>query len=233
MSTPTPDPNEPSKFKRILSANANLDETIRVRLPRGNGVRPSVPASPLEATAAVPAVQPVDNNAPRPRRRLLEAFWTIASLVSITVNIVLVAILLILLNMLAGVQLTANDQVSGLLGGLYSNFVKMDQATISRTIPVNANIPLNFTVPVDRSEPTGLETEIKLSREAIIENAHVTITEGGVNIDADAIVRLPPQTTLTVYISRFEIPVQNSVPVQLDVPINIPLNETELHDAFF
>ena len=50
----------------------------------------------------------------------MPAFWTIASLMSITVNIVLIVILFVMFQMLGAVQGTANDQVSGLLGGLYT-----------------------------------------------------------------------------------------------------------------
>lgn len=233
MSTPAPDPNEPSKMKKIL--NASVDESIKARLPRGNGVKSSAPTPAPEATTAVPVVQTVETNAPPRRRKLLEAFWTVASIMSVTVNIVLVAILLILLNMLAGIQFTANDQISGLLGGLYTNFVKMDQATISTNILVQDNIPLNFTVPVDRSEATLLETEIKLSRAAVINGVRVVINQPGTEfrLDSLATITLPKDTILNVYIQRFDIPVQNSVPINLNVPVNIPLNQTQLHEAFF
>jgi hypothetical protein len=136
--------------------------------------------------------------------------------------------------MVAGLQMTANDQVSGLLGGLYNNFVLMDQATISTNIPVQAAVPLNLTVPVDRSESTLLETEIKLSRQATISGVRVQINQPGTEfrLDSSATITLPKDTILTVYIQRFDIPVQGSVPIDLTVPVNIPLNQTQLHQPF-
>lgn len=220
MTAPAPNQNEPSKMKKIM--NANVDETIKSRLPRGNAVKPPAPTPP---TVVAPPVQPMEIEPKRRRLQLFPAFWTVASLMSITVNIVLIAILLILLNMLAGIQLTANDQFSGLLGGLYHNFVKMDQATISRTIPVDANIPLNIVVPVQAT------TRITLAESVTIPNAHVRINTGSLNIDADAVVTLPANTALVVNLD-FPLNVQNSIPIHLDVPVNIPLNETQLHEPF-
>jgi len=127
--------------------------------------------------------------------------------------------------MLGVIQGTASHQFSGLLGGLYTNFVKMDQATITSTIPVDAVIPLKIIVPVTTT------TQIKLAQAATIPNAHVRINTGGLNIDADAVVTLPANTPLTVSLD-FPLTVENSIPVHLDVPVNIPLNQTQLHEPF-
>jgi hypothetical protein len=101
----------------------------------------------------------------------------------------------------------------------------MDQATITRVIPVDANIPLNITVPVQAT------TRITLAETVTIPNAHVRINTGALNIDADAVVTLPANTPLTVNLD-FPLNVQNTIPVHLDVPVNIPLNETQLHEPF-
>jgi hypothetical protein len=224
MTTPDANPNEPSRMKRILSAgNNNMSDSIKARLPHGNGTKPAqVPPSQTVVMAAPP---PVESTVTAPRLRLLPAFWTIASIMSITVNIVMIAVVLILLRMLGGLQMTANDQMSGLLGGLYDNFVKMDQATITRVVPVDANIALNIPVPVQAT------TQITIAQAVTIPNAHVRINTGALNIDADAVVTLPANTPLTVNLD-FPLTVQNTIPVHLDVPVNIPLNETQLHEPF-
>jgi hypothetical protein len=147
---------------------------------------------------------------------------------SVTVNIVLlIALLLALqtLNSFPTIPAIANDQVAGLLGGLYTNFVKMDQATIASTIPVDAVIPLNIVVPVQAT------TRITLAESVVIPNAHVRINTGALNINADAVVTLPANTPLMVNLD-FPLNVQNSIPIHLDVPVNIPLNQTELHEPF-
>jgi hypothetical protein len=44
-------------------------------------------------------------------------------------------------------------------------------------------------------------------------------------------VTLPAGTPLSVNLN-FNLPVQTSIPVHLDVPVNIPMTETELHEPF-
>jgi len=220
MSTPASNQNEPSKMKKLMSGNVN--DSIRSKLPHENGsTRQSVPVSaePLPASSS-PQTEPGTS-----RYKFLPAFWTIASVMSFTVNIVMIVILLILLQMLGTIQLTANDQFSGLLGGLYTNFVKMDQATIAANIPVDATIPLNIVVPVQAT------TRITLAETVVIPNAHVRINTGALNIDADAQVTLPANTPLVVNLD-FPLTVQNNIPIHLDVPVNIPLSQTQLHEPF-
>jgi len=196
--------------------------TARTRAYR----RPAATQSSAPAPAS-PAPDPV----PQPTR-LLRAFWTFTGVLSLIVNIVLIVILLVALRLLGALQLTANDQFSGVLGGLYLNFVKMDEATISTNIPVNAAIPLDIVVPVKTT------TRIVLADATTINNAHVVINTGGVDIDADAIVTLPAGTPLNVILD-FPLPVktdpnnnQIQVPISLNVPVNIPLKDTQLHDPF-
>jgi hypothetical protein len=213
----TPDPNEPTR----------INEAIRARLPHRQKP-PLPPAEPPEPPAPVIPVQPYEE---RPIRRpfsgFLPAFWTIASLISMVVNVVLIAMVLILYQMLGDLQRTANDQISGLLGGLYQNFALMEQAVIERNIPVKADVPVTMTVPVQATD-----TRITLSRDAVISNARVQISEGGVQINARAVVTLPADTPLNVNIERFELPVHTTIPVQLDVGVKIPLAETQLQQPF-
>jgi hypothetical protein len=219
MTTPASDPNEDSKMRRLISGN----DAIHARLPRANGATSSkLPAAPARPAPVLASSGPQTQG---PRFKFLPAFWTIASILSLTVNVVLIVILLIMFQMLGAIQGTADDKVSGLLGGLYTNFVKMDQATISSTIPVDAVIPLNITVPVQTT------TQIRLAESVVIPNAHVRINTGALNINADAVVTLPANTPLMVTLD-FPLNVQNSIPIHLDVPVNIPLNQTQLHEPF-
>ncbi len=219
MSQPDSSQNETSKMKKLLNGNA---DDVTSRLPRASG--PSVPKTPkpTQAPSAAPSSSTPET---KPRYKFLEAFWTIASVMSFTVNLVLIIILLTTLQMLGVIQLTANDQVSGLLGGLYTNFVKMDDASIVYDVPVNADIPLNIVVPVQTT------TRITLAENVTIPNAHVRINSGPLVIDSNAEVTLPANTPLLVNLD-FQLNVQNSIPVQLNVPVNIPLNKTDLHEPF-
>jgi hypothetical protein len=222
MTTPASDQSEPSKMKKLISGN--VDDSIRSRLPHGNGA--NVQRVPVSS-------QPVPDSAssePKPRARrfqFLPAFWTIASLMSITVNIILIVILLLVFQMLGVIQVTTNDKISGLLGGLYMNFVKMDQATIQTSIHVEKEIPVNFNLNV--SGPTN----VTLSQPVTIDGALVTVQTGGMNIvNARATIVLPQNTVLPINIENLVVPVNQSVLAVLDVPVNIPLNQTQLHEPF-
>ncbi|HEX5940921.1 MAG TPA: hypothetical protein VFY66_01530, partial [Anaerolineales bacterium] len=152
----------------------------------------------------------------------MPAFWTIASLMSITVNIILIVILLVMFQMLGAIQGTANDQVSGLLGGLYTNFVKMDQANIRTSIHVEKEIPVQFSLNV--SGPTN----VTLSQPVTINGALVTVQTGGLNIvNARATIVLPQDTLLPINIQNLVVPVDQKVLAVLDVPVDIPLDQTE------
>ncbi|HJS17222.1 MAG TPA: hypothetical protein VJ785_00630 [Anaerolineales bacterium] len=223
MSTPALTPDE--TVGTGTTYNADMNESIRSRLPRGDVSNPPPEQPPSPPPASVPDPQPVESSRARWGAGCLPAFWTIASLISMTVNVVLLAVILSLLPFRGAVRETASDQVTGLLGGLYHNFVKMDQATITRTIPVDANIPLNIVVPVQAT------TRITLAEDTVIPNARVFIRTGGLTLDSSAIVTLPANTQLAVSLD-FPLTVQNTIPVHLEVPVSIPLNETQLHEPF-
>jgi hypothetical protein len=216
MSTPAPDPHETSRMKKIL--NARVDESIKARLPRGSGAgQPPQPPVIYEQPYPEPPAR-------RPLSGFLPAFWTIASVLSMLVNVVLIALILILFNMVNVLQNTANDQLSGLMGGLYQNFEMMEQATIERTIPVDANIPLNIMVPVNTT------TSITLA-EPVVLQSRVVIDQPNFYLNYPATVTLSQGSVLPVTLN-FQLPVQNTIPVHLDVPVNIPLRETQLREPF-
>lgn len=225
MATTAPNPNEngPSRMRNILKYSINED--IRSRLPQENGgIPPSEP--PLyPPVATVQNPQPAGNGRPWWNSGFFPIFWTIASALSLAVNVVLCLVVLALLSMRGTLQQTVTGQSTNVLGGLYDNFVKMDQATIKSTIPVDASIPLNITVPVQT------RTTIMLSEATTIRSPRVLIRTGGLTLDTPALVTLPQGQPLVVDLN-FTLPVQTSVPVHLDVPVNIPLRDTELHQPF-
>ncbi len=220
MSQPSSNPgNLIDRFKRILRGETGSSSRTRVQRRVGS-TRPPTPTPTSSETGA------------EARYKFLPAFWTVTGVLSLIVNGVLLAILIVLLQVLGKTPFQADDQFAGLLGGLYENFVLMDEATISTNIPVNASIPLDIVVPVKTT------TRVVLAEAAVINNAHVVINTGGVDINADAIVTLPAGTPLNVILD-FPLPVKNDlnnnqilVPIQLNVPVNIPLKDTQLHVPF-
>ncbi len=176
----------------------------------------------LPSQEPAPRPEPV---APRPRRpfKFLPAFWTITGVLSLAVNVVLIVIVIAL-----GAQVFKLKQLlsNQLIGGLYDNFVLMDQASIHTSVQVDSTIPVQFDLPVKTN------TTVVLTSDTAISGAHVNLSTGGLSIsNAPADIVLPAGTRLPIALD-ITVPVSTTVPVQLTVPVDIPLKNTELHAPF-
>ena len=223
MATSAQSQNDPNQMRRY--PNYMMSDGIRARLPPADAaVPPSEP--PLNPPLAQePEPQPAGSRRAWWNSGFFPVFWTIASILSLVVNVILCLLVLGLLSMRSAVTDAVNGQSASLIGGLYDNFVRLDKATISRTIPVDAKIPLDLTVPVQT------RTTILLSEPTVIHSPRVFIQTGGLTLNAPALVTLPANQPLLVDLN-FNLPVRTTVPVHLDVPVSIPLWETELHGPF-
>ncbi|HKJ40186.1 MAG TPA: hypothetical protein VJ972_15560 [Anaerolineales bacterium] len=250
MSQPDSNKNEPSKMKNLI--NGGTGESPMSRLPkRTGGAVPKEPEKPISAPKVdVQKKKPLFSRKPKTAKpeidtapeqttavkksysenRFLPTFWTIASVISMLVNVGVVIALVIVIQILGGTKAAlsfAQSQANGLLGGLHENFVKMDEASIKTTIHVEKDIPVQFTLNVSGN------TNVTLSQDVPISGALVTVNTGGLNINnASANIVLPAGTVLPIFIENLVVPVDKTVPAILDVPVDIPLNETELHVPF-
>jgi hypothetical protein len=234
-------------MKKLL----NGDESPMSRLPRGTGnTEPKKSEKPAFAPKTGEPKKPLFSAKPKVEKPRVEAkskpakttktvysenkflptFWTIASVISMLVNIGVVIALVLVLQLLGGTKAAlsfAQGQANGLLGGLYNNFVKMDAASIKTTIHVEKDIPVQFSLNVSGA------TNVTLSENVSITGALVTVNTGGLNINnARANIVLPAGTVLPIFIENLVVPVDKTVPAVLDVPVDIPLNATELHEPF-
>jgi hypothetical protein len=162
--------------------------------------------------------------------KVLPAFWTTASLLSILINLVLIVVVLILAGELFSIKKLVQVQ---LVDGLYQNFVKMDEAHILTTIQVSDTIKLHDSIPVVFDLPLKQGTEIMLTKDTPIKKASVILN--GQSIPTDIILkegtRMSIALDLVVPVNQ-RVPVELSVPVNLQVPVDIPLANTELHEPF-
>jgi hypothetical protein len=229
MTQPASNNKEPSKLNKLVSGKTD-QPSVQSRLPRA--ARAGTPPAPTPSTvsAANPSASVASSKPQRGYSRIGPIFWTIASVISLLVNIGTVVALIWVVQLLGGTKATlafAQGQANGLLGGLYNNFVKMDAASIKTTIHVEKEIPVQFSLNV--SGPT----DVTLSRDVVITGALVTVNTGGLNINrARADIVLPAGTVLPITIQNLVVPVDQKVLAVLDVPVNIPLRDTELHDPF-
>ncbi len=226
-------------------AELKKDPGKNMQSPLANLPKKASPAPlPGEATPLKPA-QPVKAETPKPvetpksedghvhhtghTHRFGPPFWTIASILSLLVNLVLViALLVVWLNLQTlGISfMNALSMGNGLLGGLYTNFEKMDRAHITTNIPVETEIPVKFDLQLNQ------QTNVVLSQDVTITNALVTVRTGGMNItNALTTIVLPQGTNLPVVLN-LTVPVDKMVPVSLNVAVDIPMEQTQLHDPF-
>ncbi|MBN2048033.1 MAG: hypothetical protein JW750_09335, partial [Anaerolineaceae bacterium] len=106
-------------------------------------------------------------------KKLPPAFWTVTSVISLTVNVILIAVLLTVGWHIFQLKPVLNNQV---LYGLYDSFVKMDQAHIQTTIPVETNVPAKFDLILDT------DTTVILNEDTLIKGATVDLLTGGLTI---------------------------------------------------
>ncbi|MEM5775053.1 MAG: hypothetical protein AAGU05_08650 [Anaerolineaceae bacterium] len=149
-------------------------------------------------------------------------FWTITAIFSLVINILLVVVVIVLLTQVFAIK-SAIQQ--GLIDPLYENFVRMDEARIQTTVTVETNVPARFDLPLDT------DTTVRLSQDTPIENARVDINTGSLTLNAPADIMLPAGTDLPIHLS-LSVPVDQQIPVSLTVPVDIPLDQTELHTPF-
>jgi hypothetical protein len=202
--------NEPAPDSALIFSTDDLADQEAVQTP------PAPPPPPGDETSA-------EDYPEEKRERGLRTLWTVGAILSILLNCILVVVLIVMGNQLFTIKKMVGID---LIGGLYANFVKMDQATIKTTITVSDQIPINFNLPISQ------DTVVTLTQPTNINGARVTVNTGGLSINnAPADIVLPAGTILPVHL-ELVVPVQQTLPITLNVPVNIPLNQTELHEPF-
>ena len=166
------------------------------------------------------------------KEKSLRALWTITAVISMTVNIVVIALLLIFLQTYSKSATTFElppeigvNTPLDLLKGLYDNFQLMDEAHIKTDIVVEDTIPVQFDLSLNQ------QTDVILSEDVTIYGAYVTIRTASININAPATVVLPEGLVLPIVLDLV-VPVDTTIPVKLNVPVDIALEETDLHKPF-
>lgn len=160
----------------------------------------------------------------------LSGFPKFAVLFSFVINAILFLVVLALVGLLFPLK---NTIASPLIGGLYDNFVMMDNAHIVTTIAVNDTIQVNDHIPVVFDLPLNTTTVVTLTDAVPIRNT--TVYLNGLPVPTDIVLPagtpLSIQLNLSVPVSQ-TVPVVLNVPVHLNVPVDIALNQSQLHQPF-
>jgi hypothetical protein len=193
--------------------------------PTGKGINPGKRLRAVERAAknAKPPKLPLKYRLKPNRQKVHYAFWNVASGLSLFVNIILIAVLILMSREIFSLKRMV---VGNLLGGLYTNIGKMDEAHIKTTIQVQTDLAVDFPLQINQL------TEVTLTQDTPISGARVSLTSGGLNIlSAPTNILLPKGTTLPIQLNM-TVPVSATIPVALPVTVDIPLAETDLHEPF-
>lgn len=255
---PSPDPQkdeQTARFHAILDGDKDdapkpvpePSRSILDRLP--HAVKPaSPPAEEKQKPAALPPVKEKSKPTARAsavrshletgtipksqKERYTHAFWNVTSWLSLLVDAILIAVVIILMFYVRRLNLKVNELTSlssmpvEAVSGLYTNFEKMNSAHIVTTIPYDTQIPVQFELQINQ------QTEVVLSQDTPINGARVTLTTGGLEISgAPANIVLPAGTRLPIMLA-LTVPVDKQVPVHLLVPVDINLALTDLGIPF-
>jgi hypothetical protein len=109
--------------------------------------------------------------------------------------------------------------------GLNSLIADFEDAVITQTIHISESIPVVFDLPLDKDLDVILNENVKLSRPTSF-----VLPGGGGQINGTVYLVLPQGQILPVHMST-SVEVSQSLPVQMEVPVAIPLKETELGDV--
>lgn len=111
------------------------------------------------------------------------------------------------------------------LTGINRLVADFEGAVITQTIYISESIPVIFDLPLDKDLDVQLNQDVQLNRPTSF-----VLPAGGGQINGTVYLVLPQGQILPVHMST-SVEVSQSLPVQMEVPVAIPLKETELGDV--
>jgi hypothetical protein len=161
--------------------------------------------------------------------KYLPAFWTVACIFSLMVNIILIAVLISFGHHFFEFKALISG---GLVSETSNNLALMDKAHIVTTVPFQTSVQLKDNLPVVFDLPIDQNTQLTLLQETRITGATIYLNGTAVTTD----LTLPLKTTLqanfnlTIPVST-TVPVNITVPISMQVPVDIAIDQTDLHQS--
>jgi hypothetical protein len=160
--------------------------------------------------------------------KFLPAFWTVAAIFSLLVNIVLIAVIISFGRNFFALKALVAD---GLVNGLSENLALMDKAHIVATIPVQTTVQLQDNLPVVFDVPLKEDTQVTLSRATVVDaTTYINGSLVPLNVTLPAGTPMQLNLDMTIPVSQ-SVPVDLTVPVSLLVPIDLAVDQTDLHQS--
>lgn len=176
--------------------------------------------------------------APQPIRSSLPTLWKAMILTSFILNIVLIAVVIFLIgfgirwrNEILGTTFAAQGFARENVVELRDVVQKLQEAHIITTIPLDQQLPLKdkgVVVPVDQVTTVTLQEPVPLN----LAGADIDLGAGN-RLRAQNIALVLPQGTPLTIALKMNIPLDNvTIPIKLDVPVDIAMKDTELAPQF-
>lgn len=161
--------------------------------------------------------------------KYLPAFWTVACIFSLIINIILLAILISFgRNFFELKSMIAN----GLINGISENLTLMDKAHIVTSVPVNTSVQLQDTLPVAFDLPINQSTQLSLAQDTRISGAYIYLNNTAVLTDLTLPANTPIQANFDINVPvNTTVPLSITVPVAIQVPMDIAIDQTDLHQS--
>ena len=161
--------------------------------------------------------------------KFMPAFWTVACIFSLIVNIILIGLLISVGHFFFQFKSLVSD---GLVTQASNSLAMMDKAHIVLTVPVETTVKLQDTLPVEFNLPINQTTQLSLVEESTINGAHIYLNNASVPTDLTLPAGTPLQANFDMNVPvSTTVPVDITVPVTLQVPVDIAINKTDLHQS--
>ncbi len=161
--------------------------------------------------------------------KFFPAFWTVACIFSLLVNIILVGLLVSFGHHFFALKALVSD---GLVTEASNSLAMLDQAHIVITVPVETTVRLQDNLPVAFDLPINQNTQLSLTEESNITGAQIYLNNTAVTTDLTLPANTPLQANfdMTIPVST-SVPVDITVPITLQVPVDIAIDKTDLHQS--
>jgi hypothetical protein len=161
--------------------------------------------------------------------RYLPAFWTVASIFSLMVNLILIALLIGIGRNFFSIK---SEIAKGLVNSASENLALMDQAHIVTSVPVQTVIQLKDDLPVNFTIPVNQNTQILLAQDTRITGAYIYLNNTAVLTDLTLPAHTPIQVSMNMSVPvDTSVPISMTVPVSMQVPVDIAIDQTDLHQS--
>jgi hypothetical protein len=161
--------------------------------------------------------------------KFMPAFWTVACIFSLVVNIILIGLLITVGHLFFQLKTVVSD---GLVTQASNSLSMMDKAHIVQTVTVDTSVRLQDTLPVNFDLPINESTQLSLAEATTINGAYIYLNNTAVQTDLTLPAGTPLQAKFNMNIPvSTTVPVDFTVPINMKVPVDIAIDQTDLHQS--